>query len=364
MQVQRSSRDPDELRGHLERWLADQLGTEAAPRVVDLAGTSANGMSSETVVFSAEWAEGDTRTLRPLVARLAPNTSDIPVFPSYDLRRQFEVMRLVGTRTHVEVPTVWWYEPDPAALGAPFFVMERVEGLVPPDVMPYNFGDSWLYDAGPDQQRHLQDATVAAIAALHDLPLDGGITKLLAPDAPGDTPLARHLAHTRAWYEWAVEGGPRSELLDEGFAWLDRHFPTHEGPAVLSWGDARIGNVIYREFEVAAVLDWEMVGIGPRELDVAWLINAHDVFEHIAAQLGLGGMPQFLNAADVAATYLDVSGHRLDDLEWYLTYAAVQFGIVFLRTGQRQLHFGEIERPANVDDLFHHKDLLAAKLRG
>ena len=42
------------------------------------------------------------------------------------------------------------------------------------------------------------------------------------------------------------------------------------GPDVLSWGDARIGNIIYAGFEPAAVLDWEMAALGPRELDVSW----------------------------------------------------------------------------------------------
>ena len=45
---------------------------------------------------------------------------------------------------------MFWNEPSPEPLGAPFFVMSRVDGQVPPDVMPYNFGDSWLFDASTD----------------------------------------------------------------------------------------------------------------------------------------------------------------------------------------------------------------------
>ena len=57
------------------------------------------------------------------------------------------------------------------------------------------------------------------------------------------------------------------------------HWPADEGPTVLSWGDSRIGNVMYRDFEPVAVLDWEMAGLGPREVDVGWFIYAHRVFE-------------------------------------------------------------------------------------
>lgn len=366
MEVRRSSRDPGELGAGLEAWLAVRLGSRADPRVVDLSGTSTNGMSSETIVFDAEWSGNDGRETHKLVARLAPRSADVPVFPSYDLGRQFEIIRAVGQRTGVPVPDTYWYEPDPAAIGTQFFVMSRVEGVVPPDLMPYTFGDNWLFDAPADRRRRLQESTVATFAALHGMPLDERITTLLAYDEPDATPLERHVAHTRAWYEWAVGDGPRSPLLDEAFGWLDDRLPravAGDDETVVSWGDARIGNIIYDDFEPAAVLDWEMVGLGPRELDVAFLINAHDVFQHIAENFGLHGMPEFLRAEDVVTSYQGLTGHEIRDLDWHLTYAAVRFGIAFLRTGQRQIHFGEIEPPGSLDDLMHHKNLLAAKLR-
>jgi hypothetical protein len=45
-------------------------------------------------------------------------------------------------------------------------------------------------------------------------------------------------------------------------------------------------------------------------------------------------------------------------LDFYVTYAALQFAIVFLRTGSRQVHFGERPLPDDVDELIHHRDLL------
>ena len=68
---------------------------------------------------------------------------------------------------------------------------------------------------------------------------------------------------------------------------------------MLCWGDSRIGNVIYRDFEPAGVLDWEMAAIGPREMDVSWMVFAHLVFESITEVFGLPGMPHFLREEDV-----------------------------------------------------------------
>jgi aminoglycoside phosphotransferase (APT) family kinase protein len=115
---------------------------------------------------------------------------------------------------------------------------------------------------------------------------------------------------------------------------------------------------MYRDFEPVAVLDWEMAAIGPRELDVAWLVNAHLVFESLAQSMDLPGMPDFLRADDVATAYESMTGYAVRDLDWFLAYASVQWAIVFLRTGLRAVHFGEREMPDDIDDFHHHRALL------
>jgi aminoglycoside phosphotransferase (APT) family kinase protein len=362
--MQRSSRDPETLRTALEHWLAGRLPGGAQPAVTDLHATSANGMSSETILFDAAWTEDGAPRQEGLVARLAPDLADVPVFPSYDLQRQFDVIRAVGELTAVPVPRVWWMEPRPDAVGTPFFVMERIDGDVPPDVMPYNFGDSWLSDAEPVDQRRLQDATVTVLAHLHTLDGDGDRFAFLAFDDPGDTPLRRHVAHARAWYEFACADGLPSPLIERGFAWLDDHWPDDEGPTVVCWGDSRVGNVMYRDFEPVGVFDWEMAGLGPCELDVAWLLYGHRFFEDLAHSYGLPGMPGFLRPGDVSSTYEALTGRAPRNLEFFQTYAAIQWAIVGQRTGRRQVHFGEREMPADGDELCLNRAFLEAMLDG
>src|SRR3954452_10836250 len=267
--IRRSSRDPEVLRSVLRSWLASRLGVAAD--VTDVAGTDANGMSSDTVLFRATWPDaGGVTHDDALVARVAPHPADVPVFPSYDISGQFEAMRLVATLSTAPVPEVLWCEPNAALLGAPFFVMRRVDGLVPPDVLPYNFGGNWLYDATPADQQRLQESTIAAIAALHGIDDAGRRFEFLdRPDA-GDTHLRRHVAHTRAWYEMVAADGCPSPLVEQGFSWLERRWPAYESEPVLSWGDARIGNVIYADFTPLALLDWEMSVVGLLEIDVTW----------------------------------------------------------------------------------------------
>jgi len=349
--MKRSSRDPEDLRDGLRRSLVAHVPHGCDHDIVSIEGTSATGMSSETLVFEATWTEDDTRRVERLVARVAPSEEDVPVFPSYDMAGQFATICTVATETDVPVPPPRWFEPDPSLVGSPFFVMGFVEGQVPPDVLPYNFGDSWLYHASAEDQRRLQDSTVAILARLHALDAPERRFPHLVPSEQGGTPLQKHVANRAAWYRFAARDAGRSELIERGFSWLYDHWPNPESHPVLCWGDARIGNVIYRDFEPAAVLDWEMAAIAPRESDLAWLCYMHLMFEDHAAPIGLPGMPHFLRLEDVAATYERMSGQAPRHLEWYMAYAAVQLGIVFLRTGHRQVTFGEREAPSGPDEL-------------
>src|SRR5690606_18691546 len=169
MQLQRSSRSPEETCALIGEWLAGEVG---APRVEIevVGGVDANGMSSDTLVLDARWEEGGAARGGRFVTRAAPAAGDVPVFPAYALHHQRDVIRTVGEITDVPVPSVPYSEMTGTAVVAPFFWMEPVDGVVPPDVLPYTFGDNWFADAPPEQQRRLQDATVEVVARLHQIP--------------------------------------------------------------------------------------------------------------------------------------------------------------------------------------------------
>jgi aminoglycoside phosphotransferase (APT) family kinase protein len=285
----------------------------------------------------------------------------VPVFSSYRLDHQFEVIRLVAEKTDVPVPQVRWLEPTGAVLGTPFFLMDHVDGIVPPDVMPYTFGGNWFAGAPVERQRELQDSTVEVLAKLHSIPNAEATFGFLADvDPPGDTPLARHFGWLKDWYEFAVPDIGRSALVEGALAWLERNFPTEVATTepVLAWGDSRIGNVLYEDFRPVAVLDWEMATVGPRELDVAWMIFAHMVFQELAGLAGLPGLPDVMREEDVRRTYEELTGAALGDLRWFYVYSGVIWCCVFMRTGARRVRFGEIERPDDVESMFYHASLL------
>jgi aminoglycoside phosphotransferase (APT) family kinase protein len=358
--MQRSSRDVATVPAAISRWLSTVLPDGVTPQVTVESGVDTTGMSSETIILTGCWQQNGAPVEQRWVARVAPSTQDVPVFPAYRLDHQFEVMRRVGELTDVPVPMMRWIEPTGDVLGKPFFLMDYVEGVVPPDVMPYTFGGNWFADAPAGRRRELQDSTVEVLAKLHAIPDAQRTFDFLNENLPGDTALSRHFLWVQHWYDFAVPDIGRSPLLERTFDWLHQHWPeaAAAGNPVLLWGDARVGNVLYRDFRPVAVLDWEMVTLGPRELDVAWLIFAHMVFEELAGLATLPGLPGVLREEDVRTTYQQLTGVDLEDLGWFYAYCAVMWACVFMRTGARRVRFGEMDKPQNVESLFYHGALL------
>jgi aminoglycoside phosphotransferase (APT) family kinase protein len=368
MTLTRSSRDTDAMASTLTTWIAGQLPEGAEPEVALSGASDANGMSSETILADVTWTEDGSRSTHAFVMRMAPALQDVPVFRTYRLDHQYEAIRLVGELSDVPVPAPRWLEPTGDVLGQPFFFMQRIEGIVPPDVMPYTFGDNWFFDAPEADKRRLQDSTVKAIAGLHSIPDAVGTFGFLDLDEyAGDTPLRRLFDKLRTWYRWAAAELAPSPLIEEALAWLEANWPESDNPenVVLSWGDARVGNALYVDFEPVAILDWEMAGIGPRELDLGWIVFAHKVFQSITDAFGMPGLPEVLKPEDIRATYAEATGVEVGDLTWYELYSAVIWGCVFMRTGARQIHFGELpEAPEDIETLFHHAPLMRAILAG
>lgn len=364
-QLTTSLRDPAELGRALVGWLASRLPTGAAPELVGEVETpSGNGMSSETLLFTVRWQDGGEVVQRRCVARIEPDRDQSPVFPRYDLAMQYRVMELVGRHTAAPVPRTLWLEEDETVIGSPFFVMERVDGQVPQDVLPYTFGDTWLDGTTPDQWRQLQRSALSAVAEIHRITPAEHDLSFLGPTAidDGRSVLDRHLSEWEDYLHW-VTGDDPGELLPACFTWLRDHLP--DAPdARLSWGDARIGNMLFAGHEVAAVLDWEMAALAPPQVDLGWMIYLHQFFQDITTDLGLPGLPDVFRTADTAATYRELTGRDPGDLRWYVAYCAMRHGVIMRRVTDRSIQFGEAVRPDNPDDTIIHRRTLEEMLDG
>jgi aminoglycoside phosphotransferase (APT) family kinase protein len=351
-----TTRAPEEIARRLTAWLGTRLPGATAVKV---AAPESNGMSSETLLFEIEHPEPPVRAC---ALRLAADPAAYTVFPVYDMPRQYRTLRVVAEHSDLPVPRVLWLEEDPGPLGAPFFVMERVQGRVPPDVMPYTYEGNWLHAASDAERERLEAASVGLLARLHDqVPPEEAA--FLALPGDGDA-LRRHVTAQRGYYDWVVEGRARSPLIEAAFDRLEELWPRDPGTPVLNWGDARIGNVVYDGFEPVAVLDWEMAALAPREVDLGWTVYLHRFFQDLTAAFGQRGLPDFLRRDRVEARYAQLTGHTPHDMDFHTLYAALRHAIVMLRIAYRQVHFGEASVPADPDTLILHHGSLRAMVQG
>jgi aminoglycoside phosphotransferase (APT) family kinase protein len=358
-----SNRNLDELRDVLERWLAgvSQSGSEVAVSELDV--PQASGFSSETFFFKARFREGSSTREQRYVARLRPETSNWPVFPEYDLDLQFQCLRLVREHSKVPVPVAPWIEKDDSHLGTDFYVMEHVDGQAPPDNPPYVFA-GWVLDASAKERERLQHSYLRNLAALHAIDLSNTDAGFLDRPRYGRSPMDQHLGYQRFYYDWA-RGEDHYPILEKTFDWLEAHRPADydEAPG-FNWGDARVGNMLFQDFETSAVLDWEMAALGPPEVDVAWQLAMHQFFADMAERAGAPGIPGFLNRDFVVRTYEELSGHKLRDIDWFVMFGGLRYGIISIRTSARALAMGQMEDPGDLDGYIMNKAIMERILRG
>lgn len=341
-----STRDPQSVLDAFGRWLATQIGSQPAIRFHG--GPEGAGLSSETLLLDIEVDGIDGPTTRPVAMRCPPPADAFPIFEQYDLERQVAAMRTVRAGCRAPVPEILWVDTSGDAIGVPFFVMERVDGLVPPDILPYTWG-SWVTELDESRLASMTDDAIRTLVEIHSV---APTPLLLGASSAGGSSLERHIDGLRRHFEWARRDRD-FPTIERAFDTLEGSIPTTLGSDVLVWGDARIGNIIWRDARAVAVLDWEMTTVGPRELDVAWLTYFAMTFQRSAEARGLPGVPSLLRRADIEHTYTDATGVVLRSMDWFLTLTALHQSIIGIRTSDRSIAFGEWPEPDHAEAPIH-----------
>jgi aminoglycoside phosphotransferase (APT) family kinase protein len=252
---------------------------------------------------------------RPPRPPLPPSAHDV-------LREAFLLRALAGTS--VRVPRVLATCEDEGVIGAPFYVMQRVEGEVindalPDGVTPARVGDE-LIDALVEV--HATDWQACGLEGF------GKPTGYLARQVRRFTGLWEHNA-TR-----------EIKALDEVTAWLGEHVP-ESGPATIVHGDYRLGNVMFTSGRLSAIFDWELATIGDPLADVGYLLatwaQEGDPESTIASLTTVTRQPGFPTRDDLVARYEDRSGRSMRDLRWYTTLALWKSAIFLEGSYKRRL---------------------------
>lgn len=322
-------RDPEATRQTLSKYLSRELGAQTT--IENLVVPEASGFSNETIVFDAHWEAHGQPTHKSMVLRSSPSDG-YAVFRNYSMSDQVACMRGVAAHSQVPVPTILFHELDPAVLGSEFYVMGKVEGQVPGDNPAYTV-ESWLKDSTPQQQRLLLTGHLKNIANLHlidDPEQRFGFLTVRGLDGM--------LEELRITGQWALQGR-EVPIISQAFAWLEARHPERVGPNVLVWGDARVGNTIFDDFEPVAVLDWEMACLGPPEFDVAWTLMM-DIYHTKGS--GVEPLAGWMSPNEQVGLYESLTGTQLRDLDYYIVLSQLRFALVMVRISDSLIATGVI----------------------
>jgi aminoglycoside phosphotransferase (APT) family kinase protein len=346
-------RDLEESRKRLCDWLGKKLPAADGLRISELTGPSETGFSSDTLLFTAEYTEAGSARGEDLVVRLRP--TGFPIFPQYDIAQQYRVMKLLGERTDVPVPRMRWLEESEGPLGTPFYVMDRVEGIVPTDRPPYHTG-GWVFELSPEEREELWWNGLEAMTRVHKLDWQAlGFDFLDAPES-SQSQIVRQLDDYEHFIRWGLTPD-RYPLIASAMRWLRENAP--EGEVVrLCWGDSRPANMIFRDLQCVAVIDWEMVTLGNPVEDLAWWTT---IDRCLSEGIGVSRIPGIPDRDATLARWEALTGLTADPVPYYEVFAAFRFSVIMARIGVQMKHYG-ILPPEHEMDIHNLASTILARL--
>jgi aminoglycoside phosphotransferase (APT) family kinase protein len=330
----------------MEAWMRRRLPELRDLRVHDFDMPMVTGFSNETIFFSASWSEKGATCSRRYVARIEPE--DGGMFPiqtpatAVSVELQHRIMNAVAATGVAPTPPTLPFEGDCSVLGHPFFVMDYVPGKIPTEVPRYTQEGFLVDEATPAQRERMVRNGIENMAALHRLDWRELGLDWLDASGEGSPSIAVQLALYRDYCVRELAGREHPVMM-RALDWLDAHVP--DAPAGLSWGDARLGNMIWQDYRCVAILDWEAAAIAPPEVDIGWWV----MFDRMSFDdMDAPRMEGFPTREEMVAYWEELTGRRVGNIVYWEIYGAMRFCAIFIRLGDRFVRAGLTPPESNM----------------
>jgi len=260
-----------------------------------------------------------------------------PLPPSaHDVLREARLLRALEP-TPVRTPKVLAVCDDNSVIGAPFYVMERIEGDVVTGSLPEPLDN-------PGERARIADELIDALVELHTVDWRAiGLEGFGKPSGYLERQLRRF---TGLWEHNRTRELPEVELVG---AWLAENLP-ESPPATVVHGDYRLGNTMLAHGAPArliAIFDWEMATIGDPLADVGYMmvhwVQPGDRIGRFNLQ-SVTTLPGFPSRQEMIARYEERSGRSMQALDWYVTLALWK-AVVFMEGNYKRAVSGSTDDP-------------------
>ena len=243
----------------------------------------------------------------------------------HDMGREFRVLSLLnGHYDKIPEPIIYCDTPD--VVGAPFYIMKRVPGVILRASMAATL------HLPPERMRQLSEALVDNLVLLHELDIEKtGLIQLGKPTGY----VQRQVEGWANRYQLAqTDAIPAMDRIGD---WLQQHYPTQQQPAFLH-NDYKYDNVLLTPDEVSGeptalikgVLDWEMATVGDPLMDVgAMLAYWSEAGDSPAYRtFNLTWLPGNLTRREVVSRYANRSGRDLTDILFYYVFGLYKNAVI------------------------------------
>jgi aminoglycoside phosphotransferase (APT) family kinase protein len=266
---------------------------------------------------------------REMVLRRPPFGSKVKT--AHDMGREYHVLSQI--HSVYPAPKPLHYCLDESVIGVPFYLMERVCGIVLRRKLPAGFS------LPPDAARRLSEAFIDNLARLHNLDYNGiGLASLGKPEGY----LERQV---KGWIE-RYYGSKTDELpeIAQITSWLNTHMPTQSG-STLVHNDYKYDNMVLDLADITkikAVLDWEMCTLGDPLTDLgtalAYWVNADDPADLQMVRWGPTTIAGSLTRSELLERYARQSGRDVSNIVFYYVFALFKVAVIIQQIYYRYHH--------------------------
>lgn len=347
----------------LESWLNKHWpGVENVRLSPDYNQPEGSGFSATTLIIPVSFKRDGQAGQDRIVVRLESDEECVypqqTSFFDVEIALQYRAINTIALHSKVPVAPLIGYEADASVLGAPFFVMGFIEGVVPIETPIYT-SEGFFVEAKPEQRRSMHESGLATLAHLHAIDWrSAGVRDWLVEATPGVT------RQVELWERYTQRelGKRRHPVLEQAYDWIRANLPEDE-ELVLNWGDARPGNIIWQDFRCACVCDFENIAIGTRAMDLGWWLM-FDRYAHEANHVER--LPGEMTRKEQRAYYEACAGVSVGDTAFYELFAAVRYAALLVRIMNRWVARGDIDEDHTIwrDNLIIDMVLAIARENG
>lgn len=241
---------------------------------------------------------------------------------AHDMGREFRVLSMLAP-VYPKAPKPVLLCEDVEILGAPFYMMERVKGVILRNKQQEDI------DLGPESMRGISTAAIDNLAQLHQLDIHtSGLIQLGKPEGY----IARQVSGwIERYYKAETDTIPAMDRLAE---WMPAHQPI-EGVPGLIHNDYKYDNLVLDPENLShihAVLDWEMCTVGDPLMDLgtslAYWIEPEEA-NLLSASIGnLTWLPGNLTSQQLIERYATQSGRNVDNILFYYIFGTFKIGVI------------------------------------